>query len=393
MSFYIASVANKGEVEKIKFEADSLVDAKKMASKRGRVLFVKENIWAVGSSTLRLTPRDRKIFLQRLSSMLFASVGTSESLRIIIETFRGNIKKAATRLLYYMEQNGDEMPDALKKMGRKAFPDNIIAIVSAGFNSGAPDWKTLEDAIEFEEELETIRNASNKGVGTSLFLFVLSGIIIISLRYYLAPVIIMPKMMEVFPEVDVALTDLVADYAAISMVFFMTIFVLLASLQTIGKRVAPVWADGIIRRIPFYKDLVLAKTNFITLYELSLMIGAGVSMESALAMSQKSAPPGAMKKDLGVAIVHIKTGKEWALAMSSFHATDRASLRVSSNRDEIAKILNKISAQYREDYIYVLASFGPFLKVFASIYLLLSGAVMFGYTTIPMLQLTAEMNI
>ena len=76
--------------------------------------------------------------------------------------------------------------------------------------------------------------------------------------------------------------------------------------------------------------------------------------------------------------------------MHTFHATDRAALSVSADKEQIASTLNALAYQYREDYKRVLGSFGPSMQLIAALYLVLSAGILFGYTILPMLQVAAS---
>lgn len=101
-------------------------------------------------------------------------------------------------------------------------------------------------------------------------------------------------------------------------------------------------------KIPFYKDLILAKKNYTTLYGLSLLVGSGVPMEQSLALS------------------------------------------VSADREQIAYTLHNLSNYYKEAYARVVGSVGPTLQMIAAIFLVLSGGILFGYTMLPMLQVASQ---
>jgi general secretion pathway protein F len=166
--------------------------------------------------------------------------------------------------------------------------------------------------------------------------------------------------------------------------------VFLFLLGGVGRKVVPAFADSIVMKIPFYKDLVLSKNNYTTLYGLSLLIGSGVPMEQSLSLTAQSSPKGALRKDLEKAVEAIKKGKPWAAAMDSLKETDKAALSVSADREQISNTLNLLSESHKNAYARVIGSVGPSLQMVAAIFLVLSGGILFGYTMLPMLQVAAQ---
>ncbi len=168
----------------------------------------------------------------------------------------------------------------------------------------------------------------------------------------------------------------------------MAIAVTLMLLGSIGRRIAPEGADKLILRIPFYKDLVLAKNNYIVLYGLALLIRSGVRAEEALRLSAESAPKGALRADLVRAMDAVKTGRPWPKVMNTLHATDKASLMCATDREQVAETLDALANQYRSLYAQRLGMFVPVLNLVAALLLSLSGGLLFAQSILPMLMAT-----
>jgi len=114
-----------------------------------------------------------------------------------------------------------------------------------------------------------------------------------------------------------------------------------------------------------------------------------VPMEAALKLSYEGAPKGAMQEDLKRAHTNVKVGKPWAQAMSTLHPTDKAALMSSQDRAQIAKSLNNVAIQYRSLYAQRIAILSPLLQGVSMIFLIASGAVLFGLTVMPILQMSS----
>jgi general secretion pathway protein F len=192
-------------------------------------------------------------------------------------------------------------------------------------------------------------------------------------------------------KIDNSLVDALSYLGGGFMLIVMVVFAAGFFLATIGRRFWPITADNIITKVPYYCELVLAQQNYTNLYRLSLMVRSGVRMEEALQTAHDSCGRGALKIDFERSIGALKSGKKWASAMSILHPTDRAALMLAADRDQIATNLNNIAAQYNSIYKQRIGAFTPTLKVLSAFAMSLSGFVLFAQTTMPMLQLSANM--
>src|SRR5690606_21319778 len=96
-----------------------------------------------------------------------------------------------------------------------------------------------------------------------------------------------------------------------------------------------------------------------------------------------------LKDDLNRAITAVKKGQPWSNAMHTLHPTDKAALAISESKEQVANTLDALAFQYRENYARVVGSFGPTLQVLSALFLVLSGGILFGYTILPILQVSA----
>ena len=389
MANYRATIKNKiGKIEEINIEADSLEKARAVARKSGSIIEVKEGN-GLRFLELKMFPEERQMLLHRLSSMLASKLGTSEALNVIIGSFSGRIKKIASRLLKHME-SGSDLVEAIEKIGEPHFPTTIVALIRAG-SKGGETWKALRDAADFEVEMERVRKGAGKGLIWGVVGFLFAAVVTLGARFYVAPKILSSQFFRMQQDkIDLEVINVLSSMVTWSMMFLFVIFIFLLLLGTLGRRFIPTQADSLILKIPFYKDLILSKENYIILYGLSVMINSGVSMEESLRLSAKNTRKGSLRNDLLDAIRAIKKGQPWAKQMTTFHATDRAALSVSADKEQIATTLNALSYQYREDYKRVIGSFGPGMQMLSALYLVLSGGILFGYTILPMLQVAAQ---
>lgn len=387
-NFRVTIKHRNGKIEVINVHAENEQAATSIGRRKGAVISIKKGSGA-GLFEIPLLAEERQMLLHRLASMLASKLGTSEALDVIRSSFGGRIRKVANLMLTHME-SGADIVESIEKIGQPHFPNTTIALIKAG-SKGGDTWKALRDAAEFEVEMERVKKGGGQGVWGGVAGFVIAAFVTFGARFYVAPNVMESNFFKMAAEsVDLSFVHLMSNVVGYSMALFFSIFLFLFLLGSIGRWTFPTQADAIILRIPFYKDLVLARSNYIVLYGLAVMIRSGVSMEQSLSLSASSTRKGSLKDDLERAIDAIKKGKPWAQMMHTFHATDRAALSVSADKEQIASTLDALSYQYREDYKRVISSFGPSMQLLAALYLVLASGILFGYTMLPMLQVAAS---
>ena len=364
-------------IKEVEVNARDLQEANMKALNHGAVVSVKKKFsFGLGR---KLTSSERFIFLNRLSTMVSSKVGMGEALKLMTETFKGNISQVSSALHRRMEQ-GSELGDAMEDIGPAAFPSGIVALVKAGAQGG-DTGKALLDAANFEQELNDIKKNSAKGMFSAIFGFLFAGGFLIGSSFYLSPKV---KNSPLFrdTEMDTQLVDLMADVLGWVMIVVMVIFMILVLLGSVLKQI-----------IPFYKDLILAKNSYATLYGLSMLVGSGVRIEDSLKITMENAPKGALKSDLKKAWYAIKEGDtKWPRKMTTLHPTDKAALMTSSDREQVASTLYNLSHQYRRLYAERLAVMVPTMQLISALLLSLTGAIMFGQIIMPMLSLTQTLS-
>ncbi len=389
MATYKATIKSGKGVAEFEIEAETIDTAKMIARRRGKVMTVKKVSAASSLFDSHLTVSERQILLQNLSNMLGARLGASEAIEVIRRTFTGNVKKVSDKILRHME-TGADIVEALERIGAPNFPDTVLALIRAGSRSGET-WRSLRDAALFEQEIENVRKNSKGGIGAGIAGFIVAAGVTLGTKFYVAPKLMDSDFFKMAADkVDLTFIDAMTNVVGFTMLFLTVVFLFLLLLGGVGRKVVPAFSDMIVMKIPFYKDLILAKNNYTTLYGLSLLIRSGVPMEQSLTLTAQASPKGALRKDLEKGVAAIKKGKPWAAAMDSLAETDKAALSVSADREQIADTLGNLSIYYKEAYARVVGSVGPTLQLIAAIFLVLSGGILFGYTMLPMLQVAAQ---
>lgn len=387
MANFEVKVVGRNGTQKVQIEAKSKSDATIKASEYGRVVSVTKK----SSSGFKrgMSYSDRQIFLSRLSAMLASGVGASDALRLLKTTFRGAIRRVSTQLERSIEQ-GKTLPSAFGTLDKKIMPQATAAMIQAGSYSGATH-EALRGAMDFERTMERVRKESGKGIMQAVGGFLVAALFIVGTVFVFLPKVMNSDLMKMSGDQHSLDWTINAAYGVgYFMGFIGFIFLIMVLLGTVGRKIAPVAVDRLILKIPFYKDLVLAKTNFIAFYGLSLLVGTGVSMENSLGLMAETTVPGATRDDFMKAQEAVRKGQPWHNAMKSLEATDRAALGASLDRVQVSQAMQAISVQYRDIYAQRMASFVPVMQGVSAIFLMLSGLVMFGVTIMPMLKMSSS---
>lgn len=388
MPVYEGKVMTRGNrVRTVEIQARSREEAMAHVSRVGRVVSFRRRVGVDLSGGL--TPADRQIFFTRLSAMLSSKVGTSDALTLIRDTFKGRIQEVAGRLLRYVEA-GDDLAAAFERIGSPDFPAATTALIRAGARSGET-WRAIKDAAEFEYQLQNVKKGAAKGLWTGVFSFIGAGVMTVVSTLYVGPKIMDSDLIKAADKNGGVNIDWINDVAyGVGYLMGFMLFLGAASwlLASVGRRIMPVEADKLILKIPFYKDLVLARNNFVVLYGLALLIKSGVRTEEALRLAADGAPRGALRSDLIAAMTAVKTGKQWPKVMHTLHPTDKAALMSATDREQVASTLDTLANQYRELYAQRLSSFVPIINLLAALFMSIAGGLLFGQSILPMLMAT-----
>lgn len=386
MARYSAKIKTSKGIRTVEFSARTQEEAQQHAGMlQGQVLALKKH--AGLDVRVGLSPAERQIFFSRMASMLSSRVSTSDALGLMRDVFPGKIQEVSARLLTFIE-TGDDLATAIERVGRPDFPDATVALIKAAAQSGETH-RSLKDAAGFEVELHNIKKSAGKGLASGAFGFIFAGITTVASTTYVGPKILeSPLMADAIQKGGHNFDWITTSGNVLGYIMGIVLLIILGLwlFSVIGRRIIPAQADKIILKIPYYKDLVLSKNNFVVFYGLSLLVGSGVRVEEALRLSGEAAPKGALRKDLFEAYNAVKAGKQWAPVMETLHPTDKASLLCATDREQIANTLRTLSDQYRSLYAQRLGSLVPILQVLSAIFLTLSGGVLFAVSTLPVLM-------
>lgn len=391
MPLYEGKVKTRGNrVKAVEVQARNKEEALEHIERMGRVVTFKRK-FSVDISR-GMTASERQMFFTRLSAMLASRVGTSDALMLMRDTFGGKIQEVSARLLGFVE-SGDDLASAVERVGSPDFPEATAALIKAGSRSGET-WKAIKDAAEFEYQLFNVKKGAAKGLVTGIGSFIAAGVMTVVSTLYIGPKIMDSDLIKAANKdgaVDIGWINTTATVVGYLMGAILVVGFCFWLLASVGRRIVPVQADKLILRVPYYKDLVLSRNNFIVLYGLALLIKSGVRTEEALRLSAEGAPKGALRTDLITAMNAVKTGRQWPKVMQTLHPTDKAALMSATDREQVASTLDTLANQYRELYAQRLGSFVPIVNLLAALFMSIAGGILFGQSILPMLMASKGM--
>jgi len=377
-----------GRVRTLEVDATDADAARDALSGRGRILDIRRRrrFPLLGRG---LDRNERHILLIRLAAMTDSRVGLAEAARRIAGSFRGRIRRAAERLSDSVEA-GDDLATA---MGRfpEDFPPTVVALIRAGAY-GAGTSAALRAATAFEADLVAPREGFLAALTIAVFQAILSAAIMIGSAHVIAPALLGTEMFrQGGGSLDVEWVLVASDVVSGAVILFLVVLAALGALGTVGRRIAPRWAEATALGLPIYRDVALGIRNHAVFHELSMLIAGGVPLDRALTLVEHAAPAGAMRDELRLAARAVSEGRDWSAALRSVHPTDRASLAAADNREELARTMRTLAEQHRDLYLHAVRVSRPALQSLSMIILAVAGAVLFGLTILPMLQIADHM--
>lgn len=388
MRSYKATIKTHIGIEQILVAAATPDAARREASRKGRVLKVKIVPKLVFGGGMSIT--DRTVFFQRLSSMVASRVSMSEALKIIHSSFGGSVREAAAILRQHIE-SGASLPEAMAMAGERFFPEAVQALIRTG-SHGGDIAHALREAARFELELESVKKESSQGLWSAGMGFLAGVGTLFGSTLYVGPKIMESDLMKIGKEsVDISWVTTLST--SLNWSLGVIVAILLATLVSLMvlRPIIPSAVDRVILRIPFYRDLVLAKQNYIVFFGLGILLAAGLRLEECLRLSRDNAPRGELRDDLERARKTIVGGSvnPWPYVMTTLHPTDKAALATAQDRAQIATTIAELAIQYRNLYRQRISVFVPAAQILAAIFLSLAGVVLFGVAIIPLLQMTS----
>lgn len=384
-TFRVKLITPQGVTRALTVSADTSRQARQEAAAHGRVLSITRQRESVFRRKLSLS--DRMVFMQRLASMLASRVSTTEALDVIYHSFTGSVREAARILKDRIANHGDGFAEAMTAAGPNFFPETTVAIIRTGSQGGDLSY-AIREAARFERELALVRKESSKGLFSALSGFVIGIITILVSTLYVAPQIMGSSFVQMGGDIDMYWTLLMADVITWIAVAAGGLVCAFLMLSVFFRPFSPALVDRIVLKIPYYRDMVLSKSNYMVFFGLAVLLKAGLRVEDALSLSIESSPKGELKNDLVRARHAIREGsaEPWPYVMTMLHPTDKASLATAQDRTQVARTIEDLAVQYQALYRSRMETIVPILQGFSAIFLSFAGFVLFGVSIIPLMQ-------
>lgn len=388
MRSFKATIKTPTGIENILVAAASLDAARREAGRKGRVLKVKQMPKLIFGGGMSIT--DRTVFFQRLSSMVASRVSMSEALKIIHSSFSGSVREVSAILRQHIE-SGASLSEAMALAGERFFPETVQALIRTG-SHGGDIAHSLREAARFELELESVKKESSQGLWSAGMGFLVGVGTLFSSTLYVGPMIMNSDLMKIGKSsVDIGWVTTLSESLNWTLGVIVAVLLIAFVSMLIARPFFPSAVDRIIMKIPFYRDLVLAKQNYIVFFGLGILLSAGLRLEECLRLSRDNSPRGELRDDLERARKTIVGGgaNPWPYVMNTLHPTDKAALATAQDRSQIAITISELAIQYRNLYRHRIGVFVPAAQVLAALFLSLAGVVLFGVAIVPLMQMTS----
>ncbi|MGH0003692.1 type II secretion system F family protein [Pseudovibrio ascidiaceicola] len=377
------TVLNSGKSRVHKLTASNASEARSLGAQYGRVLNVKR---ALAFSLKRgMSANERYLFFVRLGTMVGSKMGLSEALQLMGETFTGRIGAAASSLHHQVNMNSMQPATAFSNDTRN-FPPATIALLNAGFKAGNTPL-AFQTAADYEDKMRSLSKGKTLELASQILTYFVGVILIVASTHWIAPKMEEMGVMVGAAELDVSIYVFWSWLVEILSFVGAGLLMALLFLNFVVKRLAPVFADKVISYIPYFRDLVLSRDNYIIFFKLALLLKNGLQLSESLILTCDTAPKGLVKNDLQKAISNLQHGVNWVNDFTCIGPTEKAALASSGSLSDTVHVVELISKQYITIYASRLEMIVPLFKVLNVVFIVSIGVVVFAMTTLPMADL------
>lgn len=380
MPLYSVGIRKGAKTEVVEVVARTDREAELMARRQGIIISPPKVLKEKRSGGM--SAGDRYMFLYQLATMVVARVPISDALRVIRENSGGRMAACAAQMEAGVA-SGRQFADLCYE-DKRNFPGSVGLLIKAGSKASGGTAAALQKAAEFERE---ILGAAVKGAkGTYSAGFWVSGSTIGLLA---CPLAMTPWLQNstLFKMSKTPVTWDWLDNTAYAMGGFLGVLMLFALslffIVSVGQRLFPEASDKIIVHVPVLREIVFSRDNFISFYRFALMIRAGVTLEEALETTWKDTRKGHLRSDLRRALDNVKIGRAWADGFRTVGPTDRAAMKMASDKDRLGIILDQVADQNRAGYIRRLEIIQPIMGLVGGLSMSMVYAVVGLYSVVP----------
>ena len=388
MPVYDAKVRQGGKIVSTPVVAATPGEARLIASRTGVV---------VGEAKLRkegsrggMTSSERYIFLHQLATMNIAKVPLSVGLKTLREHHGGRIGRCAASLEAGVAA-GRQVADLMYE-DKRNFPGAVGLLVKAGSKGQGGTAQALKKAAEFERQILGAATKGAKGLYSAGFWITTATISIFACPLWLTPYLQESQLFQLTENpISWAWLDNMSYIMGFITLALMLLGMFIFFIVGVGQRLFPQFSDKMVLRLPYLRDIVFTRDNFISLYRFSLMVKAGVTLEEALETTWKDTRKGALKDDLHRALNNVKTGRPWAEGFRTVDPTDKVALSMASDKERLGEILEQVADQNRAIYVRRLEVLQPIMAVIGGLSMVLVYAITGLYSIVPFSELFGKL--
>lgn len=388
MAVYDVTVRQGAKVNKMPVVAQTTGEARLMAARAGTV--IGEPKKRKESSRGGMTATERYVFLHQLATMSVAKVPLSLGLKTLREHHGGRIGRCAAGLEAGVAAG--RQPVDLMYEDKKNFPGAVGLLVKAGSKGQGGTAQALKKAAEFERQILGAATKGAKGLYSAGFWIVVATVSIFACPLWLTPYLKSSQLFQLTKQPsDWGWLDMTSYVVGLITMMLMLLGMFIFFLVGVGQRLFPHFSDSIVLKIPYLRDMVFTRDNFVSLYRFSLMVKAGVTLEEALETTWRDTRKGALKEDLARALNNVKTGRPWADGFRTVDPTDRVALSMASDKDRLGEILEQVADQNRAIYVRRLEVLQPVMAVIGGLSMVLVYAITGLYSIVPFSELFGKL--
>jgi type II secretory pathway component PulF len=294
-------------------------------------------------------------------------------------------------------QGGASFSEAAKNYPH-IFPELVIHLIKIGEETGQLD-KMLKDASEHIKRIQVIVSETKQALLYPAFVFIAIGAGLIFWFYY-----VVPKIMTLFTEMDVALPGITLFLVSVSdfvqnYIFYMlfgTVFTIVI-ISGARKKSRPFKkaTDALLLKLPLTGTLISASTlAFITEY-FALLINAGVDILQSVKILEASMSNEVYREKLVGVGDDLARGGGIAEAFSSavvFPAFVVRMIRVGELSGTLSEQLEYIAEEYRNKLSALVATIGKMIEPIVLIFAGTIFAIIIGGLFLPIYDLVSRLG-
>ena len=274
---------------------------------------------ARGTSTKKLSDRDRALFIRKLATLISAGISLEDALAINTKSRKANATVALSERLLARLREGASLAQALVDE-RETFPEQYVAMVRAGETGGALP-KILDRLADMQDRALETRDAVQSAMVYPAILVVTSTLAIATIFTFVLPAfepLFKQANMELplLTSIVMAMSRFVRDYGLymIALIALAGIAVnRLLAIETLRLR----W-DAMLARTPllgpFLQQSGLGQTTAV----LGALIVNGVSLDSALRLVERVPVNRAFRRGLSQVRTEVIDGRRLSSAFEAW---------------------------------------------------------------------------